>query len=187
MDSFLTSTVVVTIAEIGDKTQILALMLATRFRKPVPIILGITVATLLNHALAAGLGVGVATWLGGETLRWIVGLSFLAMAAWILVPDTLDDTPRIWERAGVFVAATVSFFLIEIGDKTQIATVALGARFGDMIPVVGGTTLGMLIADVPAVFVGGAMAGRLPMAWIRAAAAALFALLGGASLLGVGF
>ena len=178
MEALLISLAVVAAAEIGDKTQLLALLLAARFRKPAPVIAGILVATLLTHASAAGIGVAVADRLGGDMLRWVVGLSFIAMAIWTLVPDKMDDTPRMWERAGAFVATTVSFFLVEIGDKTQLATVALGARFGDVVHVTAGTTLGMLIADVPAVFIGGAMAGRLPLKLVRAVAAALFAILG---------
>jgi putative Ca2+/H+ antiporter (TMEM165/GDT1 family) len=154
------------------------------------VVAGIFVATLLNHGIAAWVGVAVADWLGPDRLRWIIGLSFIGMAAWTLVPDKMDDEPKMWERAGAFVATTISFFLVEIGDKTQVATVALGARFGDMVLVTMGTTLGMLIADVPAVFIGGAMAERLPLKLVRAVAAGLFAILGvlaltetGASLL----
>ena len=186
MEALLISLAVVAAAEIGDKTQLLALLLAAKFRKPVPVIAGIVVATLLNHGIAAGVGVAVADWLGGEMLRWIVGISFIAMAAWTLVPDEMDDEPKMWERAGAFVATAVSFFLVEIGDKTQLATVALGARFGDLIHVTAGTTLGMLIADVPAVFIGGAMAEKLPMKLVRAVAAALFAILGVLALTDVG-
>ncbi|MDO8606275.1 MAG: TMEM165/GDT1 family protein [Phaeospirillum sp.] len=178
MEALLISLAVVAAAEIGDKTQLLALLLAAKFRKPVPVIAGIVVATLLNHGIAAGIGVAVAEWLGGEMLRWIIGVSFIGMAAWTLVPDKMDEEPRMWERAGPFIATAVSFFLVEIGDKTQVATVALGARFGDLVYVTAGTTLGMLIADVPAVFVGGAMAERLPLKLIRTIAAALFAILG---------
>lgn len=184
MEAVLVSLAVVAAAEIGDKTQILALLLAARFRKPLPVVAGILVATLLNHGIAAGIGVAVADWLGPERLRWIVGVSFIGMAAWTLVPDKMDDEPRMWERAGAFVATLVSFFLVEIGDKTQIATIALGARFGDVLAVTTGTTLGMLIADVPAVFIGGAMAGRLPLGLIRGIAAALFAVLGVIALVG---
>jgi Ca2+/H+ antiporter, TMEM165/GDT1 family len=186
MEALLVSLTVVAIAEIGDKTQLLALLLAAKFRKPGPIIAGILVATVANHVVAAGLGVAVAAWVGGEALRWLVGLSFLAMAAWTLVPDEIDGKPRMWERAGPFVATAVSFFLLEIGDKTQIATVALGARFGDLPAVTTGTTLGMMLADVPAVFVGGAMAGRLPLGLVRAVAALLFAILGILALTGIG-
>jgi putative Ca2+/H+ antiporter (TMEM165/GDT1 family) len=188
MDSLLVSLAVVTAAEIGDKTQLLALLLAAKFRKPWAVVAGILVATLANHGLAALLGVEVARWIGPETMRWIVGLSFIAMAAWTLVPDKMDedDQPRMWEKAGPFIATTVSFFLVEIGDKTQIATIALGARFGDLLLVTAGTTLGMLIADVPAVFVGNAMADKLPLKLVRMVAAALFAILGVLALTDVG-
>jgi putative Ca2+/H+ antiporter (TMEM165/GDT1 family) len=186
MDVIFISLAVVAAAEIGDKTQLLALLLAAKFRKPLPVVAGIFVATILNHGIAAWIGVAVAEWLGPEMLRWIVGLSFIGMAAWTLVPDKMDDDPKMWERAGAFVATTVSFFLVEIGDKTQVATVALGARFGDLIGVTTGTTLGMLIADVPAVFVGGAMADRLPLKLVRTIAAALFAIMGILALTGVG-
>lgn len=191
MEALLISLAVVAAAEIGDKTQLLALLLAAKYRKPVPVVAGIFVATILNHGIAAGVGVAVAEWLGPERLRWIIGLSFLGMAAWTLIPDKMDDEPKMWEKAGPFIATLVTFFLVEIGDKTQVATVALGARFGDMVGVTMGTTLGMLIADVPAVFVGGAMADRLPLKLVRTVAAALFAVLGilaltdaGAGLLG---
>jgi putative Ca2+/H+ antiporter (TMEM165/GDT1 family) len=186
METVLMSLAVVAAAEIGDKTQLLALLLAAKFKKPLPVVAGIFAATLLNHGLAAGAGVAVAAWLGPDLLRWIVGVSFIAMAAWTLVPDKMDDEPRMWERAGAFVATTVSFFLVEMGDKTQLATVALGARFGDVVMVTVGTTLGMLIADVPAVFVGDAMAKKLPLRLVRGVAAALFAGLGIAALLGYG-
>lgn len=188
MESLLVSLAVVTAAEIGDKTQLLALLLAAKFRKPIPITLGILVATIANHGLAAWAGIEVAHWIGPETMRWIIGLSFIAMAAWTLVPDKMDDDdqPKTWERAGAFVATTIAFFLVEIGDKTQIATVALGARFGDLLMVTTGTTLGMLIADVPAVFVGNAMAERVPLKLVRMVAALLFAALGVAALLGLG-
>jgi len=186
MEAVLISLAVVAAAEIGDKTQLLALLLAAKFRKPAPVVAGIAVATVLNHGIAAGLGVWVAEWLGPDLLRWIVGISFLGMAAWTLVPDKMDDEPRMWDRAGPFVATAISFFLVEIGDKTQIATVALGARFSDVVAVTTGTTLGMLIADVPAVFIGGAMAGRLPLRLVRAIAAALFAILGVLTLTNLG-
>ncbi|MBI3444364.1 MAG: TMEM165/GDT1 family protein [Magnetospirillum sp.] len=178
MEVLLVSLAVVAAAEIGDKTQLLALLLAAKFRKPLAVVAGIFVATLLNHGIAAGVGVAVAQWIGPEMMRWIVGLSFIGMAAWTLIPDKMDDEPKMWEKAGAFLATTISFFLVEIGDKTQLATIALGARFGDMVMVTAGTTLGMLIADVPAVFVGNAMAERLPMKLVRMVAAALFAILG---------
>lgn len=188
METILVSLAVVAAAEIGDKTQLLALLLAAKFRKPLAVTAGIFVATIANHGLAAWAGVEVARWIGPETMRWIVGVSFIAMGAWTLVPDKMDDddTPKTWEKAGAFVATTIAFFLVEIGDKTQIATVALGARFGDLVQVATGTTLGMLIADVPAVFVGHAMAERVPLKLVRAIAAAIFVALGVAALLGFG-
>lgn len=188
MESLLVSLAVVTAAEIGDKTQLLALVLAAKFRKPWAVVAGILVATIANHGLAAWAGIEVARWIGPETMRWIVGVSFIAMGAWTLVPDKMDgdDQPKTWEKAGAFAATTIAFFLVEIGDKTQIATVALGARFGDLLMVTTGTTLGMLIADAPAVFVGNAMAEKLPLKLVRMAAAALFVALGVAALLGFG-
>ncbi len=182
LEAFLVSTGVVAIAEIGDKTQLLALMLAARYRAPVPIILGILAATLCNHLLAASLGALVAGWLGPDLLRWVLGASFLAMAAWVLVPDKLGEKPRMMAKAGAFVATVLSFFLVEIGDKTQIATIALAARFHDIPLVTAGTTTGMMLADVPAVFAGGLVAHRLPLKLIHAIAAALFAALGIAAL-----
>ncbi|MFN8702444.1 MAG: TMEM165/GDT1 family protein [Rhodospirillales bacterium] len=189
MDAFLVSTGVVALGEIGDKTQLLAVLLAARFRQPVPVILGILAATLQNHALAGFVGTLAADFLAGPWLHWIVGGTFLAVAAWALVPDTIDDSDanRTLGAAGAFLATSVAFFFAEFGDKTQVATVTLAARFGDLIPVVAGTTLGMLIADVPAVYLGERFAGRLPVATIRYAAAALFAVLGIATLAGFGF
>ncbi|MGE5548729.1 MAG: TMEM165/GDT1 family protein [Solirubrobacterales bacterium] len=185
METFLVSTGLVTIAEIGDKTQLLALMLAARFKKPLPIILGILAATVLNHALAASVGALVAGWLGGEVMRWVLAASFLAMAAWALIPDKADDDLRLLGKAGAFMATLVSFFLIEIGDKTQIATVALAARFENIPVVTAGTTTGMMLADVPAVFMGNLAGDRLPLKLIRMATAAVFAALGiGALLMG---
>ncbi|MGE5506735.1 MAG: TMEM165/GDT1 family protein [Actinomycetota bacterium] len=179
MEAYLVSAGVVAVAEIGDKTQLLALVLATRFRKPVPIILGILAATLANHLLAAWVGALVAGWLGDQALRVVVGVSFLLMAGWVLVPDKDDDdAPRPFERFGPFVATLVAFFLVEIGDKTQIATVALAARFNDVLWVTAGTTTGMMLADVPAVFVGQAAAHKIPLGMVRAVAAAVFAVLG---------
>jgi putative Ca2+/H+ antiporter (TMEM165/GDT1 family) len=188
MESLLVSLAVVTAAEIGDKTQLLALVLAAKFRKPWAVVAGILVATIANHGLAAWAGIEVARWIGPETMRWIVGVSFIAMGAWTLVPDKMDDDdqPKTWEKAGAFAATTIAFFLVETGDKTQIATVALGARFGDLLMVTTGTTLGMLIADVPAVFVGNAMAEKVPLKLVRIVAAAIFVALGVAALLGFG-
>lgn len=187
MDAFLMSTGVVTLAEIGDKTQLLAFLLAARFKKPVPIIAGILVATLLNHGLAGALGTWLTSLVSPGVMRWVLGASFLAMAAWTLVPDSIDaDEAKTANQVGVFSATLVTFFLAEMGDKTQLATVALAAHYVAPLAVVAGTTLGMLIADVPAVFVGDRFAARIPMKLVRTIAAALFAVLGVLTLLGVG-
>jgi putative Ca2+/H+ antiporter (TMEM165/GDT1 family) len=185
MESLLVSTGVVALAEIGDKTQLLAFILAARFKKPVPIILGILVATLVNHGLAGALGAWITAMVSPQILRWILGFSFLGMALWTLIPDKMDEEgPRIAQRLGIFGATLVTFFLAEMGDKTQIATVALTAHYTAPLMVVMGTTMGMLIADVPAVFVGDRLADRIPMRLVHAVAAAIFALLGGLTLLG---
>jgi putative Ca2+/H+ antiporter (TMEM165/GDT1 family) len=187
MEALLLSTAVVALAEMGDKTQLLALVLAARFRKPWPIVLGILAATVLNHALAGLIGNRVALWLGPDTLRWLLGLSFLAMAAWTLVPDKLDeddaDTLKRVSGHGVFWATTLAFFLAEMGDKTQIATVALAARYDAYFRVVTGTTLGMLIANAPVVWLGERLIRRVPLKAVRIATAVLFAGLGVAALL----
>jgi putative Ca2+/H+ antiporter (TMEM165/GDT1 family) len=178
-EAMMVSTGVVTLAEMGDKTQLLAFLLAARFKKPIPIILGILIATLLNHGLAGALGTWITSILSPELLRWLLGLSFLGMAFWILIPDKIDDTdqPNI-ARYGVFITTLVTFFLAEIGDKTQIATVALAANYSAPITVVIGTTLGMMLADVPAVFLGSSFAKRLPLRLIHLIAAGIFAVLG---------
>lgn len=186
MEAFLVSTGVVALAEIGDKTQLLALLLAAKYRKPLPIILGILVATLLNHALAGMVGAWLAATIGPQAMRWILGLSFIAMAAWMLVPDKADDLEEKPPRYGVFVATLVAFFLVEIGDKTQIATVALAAKYASLVAVVAGTTLGMMLANVPAVLLGEVAARKLPMKLVHGIAAAIFLALGIAVLLGVG-
>lgn len=173
----LVSTGTVAVAEIGDKTQLLALLLAARFRRPWPIIAGILVATLLNHALAAWLGSLLAHWLTPALLRWIVAGSFLAIALWTLRPDQLDDGARI-PAHGAFLATTLAFFVAEIGDKTQVATVLLATRYAPLWAVVVGTTLGMLLANVPVVALGSRFAHRLPLRAARFTAAAVFALLG---------
>ncbi len=178
MEALLTSTALVALAEIGDKTQLLAILLATRFRRPLPIIFGILVATLANHFLAALLGQSAASWLDGSLFRIAVALSFLAMAAWTLVPDTMDDDGPSPARFGAFLTTCIAFFLVEMGDKTQIATIALGARFADVLPVTAGTTLGMMIANVPAVLLGHQLVERIPLVLVRRIAAALFAGLG---------
>ena len=186
MEAFLVSTGIVALAEIGDKTQLLSLLLAARYRKPWPIILGILVATLANHALAGAVGTWVTTLIGRDMLRWILGLSFIAMAIWIMVPDKLDDTDAGEERYGVFVATVVAFFLAEMGDKTQVATVALAAQYQALASVVAGTTLGMMLANVPAVLVGDKAAKRLPLKLVHGIAAAIFAALGLLALFNVG-
>jgi Ca2+/H+ antiporter, TMEM165/GDT1 family len=180
MEAFLVSTGLVAVAEIGDKTQLLALVLATRFRKPVPIIAGILVATLLNHALAAGVGAIAGQFLQGPWMRWILGAAFLGFAAWALIPDRLDeeDEPKMRGGGSVFLATAIAFFFVEMGDKTQVATAALGARFENIALVTAGTTFGMMIANVPAVLIGEAAATKLPLKAIRYAAAACFAAVG---------
>lgn len=178
MEALLTSTAVVALAEIGDKTQLLAIVLATRFKKPGPIIAGILAATLANHFLAALIGAEVASILDGQWFRYVVAVSFIAMAAWTLIPDKLDETLDKPARFGAFITTLIAFFLVEMGDKTQIATVALGARFHEVIPVTAGTTLGMMIANVPAVFLGHELIKRVPMQTVRIVAALLFLAIG---------
>ena len=185
MQAFLVSTAVVALAEIGDKTQLLAFLLAARFKKPIPIILGILVATVLNHALAGVLGLWITEVLSPQWLRWLLGLSFIGMAIWTLIPDKIEpDETHMSRRWGVFGATLVTFFLAEMGDKTQIATVALTANYAAPITVVLGTTLGMLVADVPAVFVGDKFAARIPMRWVHGLAAGVFVVLGVLTLWG---
>jgi putative Ca2+/H+ antiporter (TMEM165/GDT1 family) len=187
MEAFLVSTGIVALGEMGDKTQLLALLLAARFRRPLPIILGILVATLANHAAAGALGGWIAGLLGPDLLRWIIGLSFLAMAGWMLIPDEIDDDADAgMQRFGVFGTTVVAFFLAEMGDKTQIATVALAARYSDLVAVVAGTTLGMMLANVPAVFLGDAVAKKVSMTLVHGIAALIFAVLGVLTLLNVG-
>jgi Ca2+/H+ antiporter, TMEM165/GDT1 family len=183
LEALLVSTGVVALAEIGDKTQLLALVLAAKFRKPVPIILGILVATLLNHGIAGALGAWLATLLGPIGLRWVLALSFIGMAMWTLVPDKYEEQSAAAPRFGVFAATLVAFFLVEMGDKTQVATVALAAKYPSLVAVVCGTTLGMMIANVPAVWIGDIAAGKLPLVWIRRIAALLFLALGVAVLI----
>jgi putative Ca2+/H+ antiporter (TMEM165/GDT1 family) len=185
-EPFLVSTGIVALGEIGDKTQLLALLLAARFRRPVPIILGILAATLLNHALAGLVGDTVARLLGPDVLRWVIGLSFLAMAGWMLVPDEIDEAEAEAGRFGVFGTTVIAFFLAEMGDKTQIATVALAARYTELVQVVCGTTLGMMLANVPAVLIGEKAATRLPMRLVHGISAAIFAVLGVMTLFNVG-
>jgi len=186
MEAFLISTGVVALGEMGDKTQLLAMLLAVRFKRPALIVLGILVATLFNHAAAGAVGGWVASALGPDVLRWVIGVSFIAMAGWMLIPDKIDEDEAVSARYGVFLTTVVAFFLAEMGDKTQIATVALAARYNDLVAVVAGTTLGMLIADVPAVFVGDKIAKRVPMKLVHSIAAGIFAVLGVLTLFNVG-
>jgi Ca2+/H+ antiporter, TMEM165/GDT1 family len=181
------STGVVALAEIGDKTQLLAFILAARFKKPMPIILGILCATVVNHGLAGALGAWITSAITPETMRWVLGASFIAMAIWTLIPDKIEDEEtQVAQRLGVFGATLITFFLAEMGDKTQIATVAMAAKFSSPVLVVIGTTLGMLIADVPAVFVGDRFAAKIPMQLVHSIAAGIFAVLGIATLAGAG-
>ncbi len=187
MEAFLVSTGIVALGEMGDKTQLLALLLAARLRSPLPIIAGILVATLANHAAAGAVGGWIALALGPVLLRWVIGGAFLAMALWMLVPDRIDaEAEGGAPRFGVFGTTALAFFLAEMGDKTQIATVALAARYGNLVAVVAGTTLGMMLANVPAVLLGARVAKKVSMAWVHAVAAAIFALLGAATLLDAG-
>jgi Ca2+/H+ antiporter, TMEM165/GDT1 family len=187
MESLLVSTGVVALAEIGDKTQLLAFILAARFKKPLPIIAGILCATLVNHGLAGALGAWITANVSAQVLRWVLGASFIGMAIWTLIPDKIEEEEtQVAHKLGVFGATLVTFFLAEMGDKTQIATVALAAHYASPVLVVAGTTLGMLIADVPAVFIGDKLAAKIPMKVVHAVAAAIFALLGVATLLGAG-
>lgn len=187
LEGFLVSTGVVALAEIGDKTQLLALLLAAKFRKPVPIILGILAATLLNHTIAGAVGAWIAREVDPQWMRWILGGSFIAMAVWTLVPDKYEEQTTKPPRFGVFLTTLIAFFLVEIGDKTQIATAALAAKYQALIPVVAGTTLGMMIADVPAVWLGDVAATKLPLKWVRAVAAGIFFVLGVIVLVGPKF
>jgi putative Ca2+/H+ antiporter (TMEM165/GDT1 family) len=184
MESLFLSTGVVALAEIGDKTQLLAFILAARFKKPIPIILGILLATIVNHGLAGALGAWITSMLTPETLRWLLGASFIAMAIWTLIPDKIEEEEtQIAKHLGVFGATLITFFLAEMGDKTQLATIALAAHYAAPIFVVIGTTLGMLIADVPAVFVGNKFADKIPMKLVHGLAAIIFAVMGVLTLL----
>lgn len=185
LTAFAVSVGVVALAEIGDKTQLLALVLAAKFRKPWPIIAGIFFATLANHFLAGVVGVWLTSALGPEAMRWILGISFLAMAAWMLIPDKLDEDSGARMARGAFLTTLVSFFLVEIGDKTQIATVALAAKYDALAAVVAGTTVGMMLANIPAVLLGNVAAERLPVRLVHGVAAVIFALIGIAVLAGV--
>jgi len=186
MDAFFVSTGIVALAEIGDKTQLLAFLLAARFRRPLPIVLGIFVATIANHAFAAAVGALAGKLLGPEVMRWVLGLGFLAMAAWIMVPDDIDGDEAPPARYGVFLTTLLAFFMAEMGDKTQVATVALAARYPSAVLVVAGTTLGMMLANVPAVYFGDRIAGKAPLKLVHGIAAVIFVALGVATLLGAG-
>jgi Ca2+/H+ antiporter, TMEM165/GDT1 family len=179
MEAFLISTGIVALAEMGDKTQLLSLVLAARFRKPWPIVWGILVATLANHALAGGLGAWVTQFMGPAAMRWVLGVSFLAMAAWMLVPDKLDDDDAdVAPKFGVFGTTVIAFFLAEMGDKTQIATVMLAAEYQSWLWVVAGTTLGMMLANAPVVWFGERITRLVPLAWVHRISAAVFVVLG---------
>jgi Ca2+/H+ antiporter, TMEM165/GDT1 family len=188
LEAFWISTGVVALGEMGDKTQLLAVLLAARFKKPALIILGILLATLANHALAGAVGGWVAAALGADVLRWVIGLSFIAMAAWMLVPDKIDGDLAVKEMAawGVLGTTIIAFFLAEMGDKTQIATVALAARYSDLVWVVAGSTLGMMLANVPVVYMGDKVAERIPMVWVHGVSALIFVVLGVVTLFNVG-
>ena len=186
MEAFLISTGIVGLAEIGDKTQLLAFLLAAKFRKPLPIVLAILVATIANHAFAAAIGAWITSMLGPDVLRWVLGVSFLAMAAWTLIPDKLDEDETKLARYGVFLTTLIAFFMAEMGDKTQVATVALAARYHDIVSVVLGTTFGMMLANVPAVYLGDKIANGVSLRLVHGIAALVFAVLGVATLLGAG-
>ena len=187
MEAFLVSTGIVALAEMGDKTQLLSLVLAARFRKPWPIVLGILVATLANHGLAGAVGSWVTSVMGPDVLRWVLGASFIAMAAWMLIPDQLDDEEGdSAPRMGVFLTTVVAFFLAEMGDKTQIATVMLAAQYNAWFAVVAGTTLGMMLANAPVVWLGDAITKRVPLRMVHIISAGIFAVLGVIALSGWG-
>lgn len=181
LEALLISTSIVTLAEMGDKTQLLSFVLAAKLKRRLPIILGIFFATLANHFLAGYVGAWLASLVSAQTLTWIIALSFFAFGIWALKPDTLDDDQAL-RGTGVFVTTLIAFFLVEMGDKTQLATVALAARYESLASVVLGTTLGMMIANVPAVWMGEALAHRVNMKWMRGVAAALFMVLGALTL-----
>jgi putative Ca2+/H+ antiporter (TMEM165/GDT1 family) len=178
MEALVTSTAVVALAEIGDKTQLLGILLAARFRRPLPIILGILAATLANHALAALLGASAAALLDSPAFRYAIGISFVAMAAWTLIPDKFDDDEAPKPRFGAFLTTLIAFFVVEMGDKTQVATIALGAQYQHIVAVTAGTTLGMMIANVPAIFLGHELLKRIDLAKVRLVAAGLFFVVG---------
>jgi putative Ca2+/H+ antiporter (TMEM165/GDT1 family) len=186
LEAFLISTGVVALAEIGDKTQLLAFLLAARFKKPLPIIAGILCATLVNHGLAGALGAWLTSVVSPEVMRWVLGLSFIGMAVWTMIPDKIEEEEsQVARRLGVFGATLITFFLAEMGDKTQIATIALAAHYGTPLMVIAGTTFGMLLADVPAVFIGNKFAAKIPMKLVHSIAAGIFALMGLATLFNI--
>lgn len=186
MEAFLISTGIVALAEIGDKTQLLAFCLAAKFRRPLPIVAAIFVATIANHAFAAAIGSWITSLLGPDILRWVLGLSFIAMAVWTLIPDQIDEDDMPLAKYGVFLTTLIAFFVAEMGDKTQVATVALAARYHSLVAVVCGTTFGMMLANVPAVYLGDKIANRVSLKLVHGIAALVFALLGVATLLGAG-
>ncbi len=186
MEAFFVSTGIVALAEIGDKTQLLAFLLAAKFRKPIPIIAGILLATIANHAFAGALGAWITSLLTPETMRWALGLSFLGMAAWMLIPDKFEEGDARLAKYGAFGTTLIAFFLAEMGDKTQVATVALAAQYHAFFSVVAGTTVGMMIANIPAVLLGDRIADKMPVRAVHAVAAGIFAILGMATLLGAG-
>jgi Ca2+/H+ antiporter, TMEM165/GDT1 family len=187
MEAFLVSTGVVALAEFGDKSQLLVLALATTFRKPLPIILGMLVATLLNHTAAAEAGVWLASMLGPLSMRWILGLSFVAIGVWTLLPDRSEQRAQQAPRFGVFGTTVIFFFLLEMGDKTQFATIALAAKYGSLFAVISGSTVGILLADIPVVLLGARAAQKLPMKSVRKLAPAIFVIIGASILCGAGF
>jgi putative Ca2+/H+ antiporter (TMEM165/GDT1 family) len=186
MEAFFVSTGIVALAEIGDKTQLLAFVLAAKFRRPLPIVAAIFVATIANHSFAAAIGAWITSLMGPELLRWVLGVSFLAMALWTLVPDKIDEDDAPLAKYGVFVTTLIAFFVAEMGDKTQVATVALAARYDSVLAVVCGTTFGMMLANVPAVYLGDKIANRVSLKLVHGIAAVVFAVLGVATLLGAG-
>lgn len=185
LEGFLLSTGIVALAEIGDKTQLLAFLLAARFKKPAPIILAILVATLINHGLAGAVGAFIVSQVSPDVLRWILGASFIGMAVWTMIPDKIEEEEsQIATKLGVFGATLITFFLAEMGDKTQLATIALSASIQNTFIVVAGTTLGMMIADVPAVFIGDKLADKIPVKAVHTVSALIFLILGILALLG---
>jgi putative Ca2+/H+ antiporter (TMEM165/GDT1 family) len=186
MEAFLVSTGIVALAEIGDKTQLLAFILAAKFRKPWPIIAAILVATIANHGFAGAVGAWITSLVSPQTLRWVLGVSFIGMAGWTLIPDKFDEDDAKLAKFGVFGTTLVAFFLAEMGDKTQFATIALAAKYQSFLAVVAGTTLGMMLANVPAVVLGDRIAERMPTQLVHRIAAAIFAVMGIATLLGAG-